>query len=125
MNENLVKRINPFETPSVDAQIYEERARSSIVQRADIKILNGGNGGLHVHYSPIANQGLVDLYSSGPKEWLEKLPEPRWKNALKDIILMAVEMCGNETKAAKFLGVTRRVINYRFKAKQKCQLLRK
>jgi hypothetical protein len=117
--DNPEKWVRPFYEPSITAQVVEfqeECHQTKIIQHANIKIIAGGNGNLNVRFDPVANiHGRQSVI--GMREWLTNLPEPRWKNALADIIIMAVDICGNSTKAAEFLGVTRRVINYRVRTK--------
>jgi len=136
MNNKLSKWEQPFECPSETQQIGElQRDRETIRQSAEIKqsTLNGLNQVafaqvgqiINISYNKHLTKNTEDILKkylqSLPEQekfvasWLQSLPQPRLKNAIKEImrILLNVFM-DNHTATAAFLGTSRHVVRYRF-----------
>jgi ABC-type anion transport system duplicated permease subunit len=136
--DNEKKWVNPFYEPSIGAQIAEaEEERTTIRQSAEIK-QTASNGKNQVKFAQIGQIINVACASSSysamvvenylkqnlpsfPEHkkmllaWIQSLPQPRLKNAVKELIeLFLGVFLGNYTAAAKFLGTSRRVARYRF-----------
>ena len=124
MNDKLAKWGTPFECPSITAQLGE--SRTIIIQKAKVaKLGDNGNINVDMQQNP---QIIYQTNITGTKEtlhqWLKNLPPPRWNSAKKEIAQLAMEICcGNQIEAAKFLGRSRRVINYNFSRKDKIKEL--
>lgn len=54
------------------------------------------------------NAILFDL-----EDYLENLPQPRLKNLVKNAVAIAIRRCSTEIEAGKWLGGSRRLIQYR------------
>lgn len=136
MNNKLAKWGEPFECPSETQQLGEASInRETIRQSAEIK-QTAFNGKNRVAFAQIGqfinisdNRHLMAQTEEFLKQWLpalpnqemflvswlRSLPQPRIKNAIKELIRISLIMfLDNHTATANFLGTSRQLIRYRF-----------